>query len=93
MQIGVWYWEFVEFARKLIFNALMVFIFPGSRSQLVIGFIIAAVFMLVLPRLHSPPPRSFSVSLASQSAISPSLPPSLRHPQCLPIHHYSDTGQ
>mmetsp|Transcript_25193 Transcript_25193/g.51219 ORF Transcript_25193/g.51219 Transcript_25193/m.51219 type:complete len:294 (+) Transcript_25193:2-883(+) len=43
---GVWYWEVVELLRKLTFNALMVFIFPGSRAQLICGFLIAALFML-----------------------------------------------
>jgi len=45
-RVGVWYWEVVELMRKLTFNALMVFIFPGSRAQLICGFSIAALFML-----------------------------------------------
>jgi len=47
---GVWYWEVVELIRKLTFNALMVFIFPGSRAQLICGFLIAVFFMLASAR-------------------------------------------
>jgi len=50
-RVGVWYWEVVELIRKLIFNALMSFIYPGSRTQLVLGFVVAVVFALASAKL------------------------------------------
>ncbi len=38
-----------ELFRKLAFNAFMVFIFPGSKLQLVIGFMVSQLFLLVSP--------------------------------------------
>ncbi len=36
-----------ELSRKLAFTAFMAFIFPGSKLQLVIGFIVSLFFLLV----------------------------------------------
>jgi hypothetical protein len=36
-----------ELTRKLAFTAFMAFIFPGSKMQLVVGFIVALFFLLV----------------------------------------------
>lgn len=51
-KVGVWYWEIVEILRKFVFSSLMTFIFPGSKSQLLVGFIATATFFIIAGRLR-----------------------------------------
>jgi hypothetical protein len=40
-----WFYEIVEYGRKLIFTGVMGFIAPGSLSQLFLSMVIAALFI------------------------------------------------
>ena len=50
---GVWFWEVLEMGRKLFFTGLLIFIAPGSPSQMVIA-ILAGLAWLVVATLMQP---------------------------------------
>lgn len=42
-----WYWELVEVCRRLIMNCVLGSILPGSAQQIIIGIVLATMFMKV----------------------------------------------
>jgi len=51
-RVGAWYWELVELLRKLIFTGLLVFFAKGSQLQVVVGFLVAAAFLMFTSRVR-----------------------------------------
>ena len=48
-----WYWEIVMLMQKLLLTGLLIFIRPGTTTQLAVGFCISLGFFLIHTRLQA----------------------------------------
>jgi hypothetical protein len=43
-----WYWQLIEFGRKLILSVVVTFVRPGTSTQIVIGCVVCVVFLCLV---------------------------------------------
>jgi len=67
-QCDLWYYEFIEMARKFMMCAVVLFLHPGTPLQAVLGLSVAVLFLLFA--IASPPYVDWSMNVMQRLCLS-----------------------